>query len=96
MGKCQHGKLNKNLLKTNDLNKVFINQKDKNIKEQQEKVDKLNKINKELIELNEKLIKNNDKGIIDLICQKEKNINILKSVIPFDVKEGEKLMCVII
>ena len=46
--------------------------------------------------MNEKLINNNDKAIIDLICQKEKDIKILKSIIPFDVKENEILMSVVI
>ena len=39
---------------------------------------------------NKKLLEN-----LDLINQKEKRIKILEEAIPFDVKEGERLMCVI-
>ena len=44
----------------------------------------------ELDEANKKLLEN-----LDLINQKEKRIKILEEGIPFDIKEGERLMCVI-
>ena len=35
-----------------------------------------------------------NKNLIKKCNEQEKEINFLKSVIPFDVKEGEKLMCI--
>ena len=52
--------------------------------------DELEKKQMQLDDANKKLIEN-----LDLIHQKEKRIKILEEGIPFDLKEGERLMCVI-
>ena len=77
------------------------NEKEEIINEAQDKIQKLqtniNSKNKEI----EKLKKENDdlkqikENFFSLIDKKEKETNTIKSNLPFELKEGEKLMCVI-
>ena len=61
-----------------------------NISETNRLKNELKESKMELDIANKKLLEN-----LDLINQKEKRIKILEEAIPFDVKEGERLMCVI-
>ena len=88
-----------NTLKSNDNKKINKLKKD---------IEKLNEIinlkNEEIIKekkekekLSEELnvMKENSNNILAAINEKEKEINFVRSSLPFQFKEGEKLMCVI-
>ena len=92
---------NNNLLTLNDNDTERKKLKEKSesneiiIKQKQKIIDEL----KSLIESSKKQIDESDKKLIEnseLINQKEKKIEILEKCIPFKIKEGEKLMCVIV
>ena len=79
--------------KENNSNNIIVNIKDNNanIKELNDKINKMEKI------INDNI--NNDKKIIELmniIQKKDNEITELKLSLPFDLKKGEKLMSIII
>ena len=57
----------------------------------------LNKIEPDVIKLRQELekLKEVNQSALESITKKDKEINILKASIPFDIKEGEKVMLVI-
>ena len=92
------------LKEKNNKNEALISQKEKMLEENGKKIEELKKINEEiesknneLEEKNKNFIENNDKPIndlIELIMQNKKEIQLYKNSIPFEFKEGEKLICV--
>ena len=76
------------------LNIQLLQEKENIKKEKEDKIDKLKgKINLKNNTINT-LVRDNKK-ISEIIKEKDKTINVVKSNLPFDLNEGEKLMCVI-
>ena len=87
-------KLNEQIFKLEEEKEEIIN-------EAQNKFQTLkNDINSKIEEIKKLKKENNDlkkikENFFSLIDKKEKEINLIKSNLPFELKEGEKLMCVI-
>jgi len=41
------------------------------------------------------ILEESNKSLLEMLDEKKKVVNVIKSYIPFDIKEGDKLMCVI-